>query len=106
MNDESGLERDRQELYCHGCDRFVQWIQTFEVDGHYHVKCPNCGHDHYRSVHGGKVTDDRYMPYVPYVRVRATWAASTSAVSYSSSTSSTGSLFSSPTGGSLFRTWP
>lgn len=49
----------RQDLYCHACDKNV----LFEVpaeNGRLIVKCPNCGHEHYRLVENGVITSDRW----------------------------------------------
>ena len=51
---------ERQELYCHACGRYVQFNLDLSVDGNYKLDCPNCGHDHYRVVKDGKITDERY----------------------------------------------
>jgi hypothetical protein len=51
---------ERQELYCHNCDRYVQFNLDLSVDGNYRLDCPFCGHDHYRVVKDRKITDERY----------------------------------------------
>jgi hypothetical protein len=54
---------EKQELYCHACDRYVQFDLDLSVDGDYRLDCPNCGHDHYRVVKKGKITDVRFANY-------------------------------------------
>ena len=49
-----------QELHCHSCDRYVQFVLDLSVDGNYILKCPNCGHPHYRMVREGRITDSRW----------------------------------------------
>ena len=49
-----------QELYCHNCNRYVQFRIDNELDGEHIVKCPNCNHEHYRHVDHGKITDRRW----------------------------------------------
>lgn len=51
---------ERQELYCHNCGKYVQFNLDLSLDGNYKLDCPNCGHDHYRVVKDGKITDERY----------------------------------------------
>lgn len=52
--------RRRQELYCHNCDRNVQFVCDMEKDGNHVLNCPNCGHEHCRVVKDGVITDDRW----------------------------------------------
>jgi Zn finger protein HypA/HybF involved in hydrogenase expression len=51
---------ERQELYCHNCGKYVQFNLDLSVDGNYKLNCPNCGHEHYRIVKDGKITDERW----------------------------------------------
>ena len=51
---------ERQELYCHGCDRYVQFDIDLELDGNHVLECPNCGHEHCRVVRNGRITGDRW----------------------------------------------
>jgi len=52
--------REAQELHCHNCQRYVQFDLDLSVDGNYQLDCPSCGHDHYRIVRGGKITESRW----------------------------------------------
>lgn len=51
---------ERQELYCHGCGKYVQFNLDLELDGNHVLECPNCGHEHCRVVKNGKITDIRW----------------------------------------------
>lgn len=51
---------EAQELYCHACDRHVQFNLDMDLDGNHVLECPNCGHEHCRVVKEGKITDDRW----------------------------------------------
>jgi DNA-directed RNA polymerase subunit RPC12/RpoP len=53
-------ERVRQELHCHNCERYVQFVIDLSLDGKHVLKCPNCGHEHYRIVRNGRITADRW----------------------------------------------
>ena len=70
--------RRRQELYCHACDKHVQFVVDMELDGNHVLHCPNCGHEHCRVVKDGKITDDRWDS-----RNGNTFVISTSSTSYS-----------------------
>jgi len=55
------IERfERQELYCHACNHFVQFNLDLSLDGKHVLKCPNCDHEHYRIVENGMITADRW----------------------------------------------
>ena len=49
-----------QELYCHACEGYVRFSLDLSIDGNYKLICPKCGHDHYRVVRKGKITDERW----------------------------------------------
>ena len=51
---------ERQELWCHECQRYVQFNLDMELNGNHVLECPNCGHEHCRAVQDGKVTGDRW----------------------------------------------
>ena len=51
---------ERQELYCHDCEKYVQFDMDLELDGNYVLKCPNCGHEHCRIVEDGEITGIRW----------------------------------------------
>jgi hypothetical protein len=51
---------EAQELYCHGCGRYVQFRIDLELDGNHVLECPNCGHEHCRVVRGGRITGVRW----------------------------------------------
>ncbi len=51
---------ERQELYCHDCNRWVQFSIDLSVDGNYVIECPECGHEHCRVVRNRRITDVRW----------------------------------------------
>ena len=52
--------RTRQELFCTECHKYVQFNLDLDGDGNYTIPCPNCKHEHYRKVIGGKVSETRW----------------------------------------------
>lgn len=70
--------RRRQELYCHACNGYVQFVVDLEADGNHVLHCPSCGHEHCRVVKDGVITDIRWDS-----RNGPTYAISTGATSYS-----------------------
>ena len=54
------MAKEFQELYCHHCDKYVQFSLDLSIDDNYILECPNCGHKHYRVVENGKITDLRW----------------------------------------------
>jgi hypothetical protein len=51
---------ERQELWCHDCENYVQFDMDVSLDGNHVLECPNCGHEHCRVVKAGKITDIRW----------------------------------------------
>ena len=49
-----------QELYCHACDKYVQFETPDDIHARVSLACPNCGHMHYRVVRNGRITSDRW----------------------------------------------
>jgi len=62
----------KQEIFCHGCDSYVQFEIDINVDGNYTIPCPKCGHEHYRVVRNRMVTDQRWASSGPAIYVN--WA--------------------------------
>jgi hypothetical protein len=51
---------EKQELYCHGCQNYVQFELDISISGNHVLDCPKCGHEHCRVVENGKITGDRW----------------------------------------------
>ena len=51
---------ERQELWCHDCENYVQFDLDLSVDGNHVLECPSCGHEHCRVVKNGRITDIRW----------------------------------------------
>ncbi len=93
---------ENQEIYCHNCDRYVQFPIDLSMNGNHVLHCPNCNHEHCRVVRGGVITGDRWdqrngntyqiRPGVITVSTNSTTSASTGwSVNSSWGTSSTSS---------------
>ena len=52
--------KEKQELHCHNCNRYVQFDMDMELNGNHVLECPNCGHEHCRVVKDGVITGDRW----------------------------------------------
>jgi len=52
--------KERQELHCHECNKYVQFDLDLDLDGNHVLTCPNCGHEHCRVVKNGKITEERW----------------------------------------------
>jgi hypothetical protein len=50
----------RQELFCHECKMYVQFSMDMDCDGEHVLNCPNCGHEHCRTVRNGVITEERW----------------------------------------------
>lgn len=53
-------DRRQEELWCHGCSHYVQFMLDYDLDGRHLLNCPNCGHEHYRIVRRGQITAERW----------------------------------------------
>ena len=82
---------ERQELYCHDCDKYVQFDIDLSLNGNHVLNCPNCDHEHCRVVKNGKITDIRWDQRNKNVYVVT--GASTSSVSTWATAGSTGNVF-------------
>ena len=86
---------DRQELFCHECQKYVQFNIPAE-NGNLVVECPNCGHEHLRVVKNGVITEDRWGSRnnnsSPTIYASGTAYTTSSYITVSTS-SSTGSYF-------------
>ena len=51
---------ERQELWCHDCNRYVQFDIDVSLNGNHVITCPNCKHEHCRVVRNGRITDIRW----------------------------------------------
>jgi len=97
---------EKQELYCHGCDRYVQFEIDMELEGRHMLECPSCGHKHYRVVVDGNITDGRWGPSaanMPTYTIAPSTTSSTSTSTYDTISSS--SVFSQVGVSFLYGAW-
>lgn len=50
----------RQELWCHACNNYVQYNIDVEQNGNHVIICPNCQHEHCRVIRNGIITEARW----------------------------------------------
>jgi len=94
--------KERQELWCHECQRYVQFDIDVSLNGNHVIICPNCGHEHCRVVKDGVVTevrwDSRNGAGTSGVQTyMTTGATSTNASTYATYTGTTNSVTSAST---------
>jgi hypothetical protein len=71
--------KERQELHCHNCDKYVQFDMDVSLNGKHVINCPFCGHEHLRYVNKGVISDRRWgSRNVPTIQTWATTATDTS----------------------------
>ena len=51
---------ERQELWCHECQKYVQFDIDVSLNGNHVIVCPECGHEHCRVVNNGRITEVRW----------------------------------------------
>ena len=85
---------ERQELYCHDCEKYVRFEMDLALNGNHIVKCPSCGHEHCRFVENGRITDVRWRSSAQsFTITTATTADYSIDFVCKGTTSSTGSLW-------------
>lgn len=50
----------RTDLHCHACDKNFIAAFDFDIEGNHLVLCPHCGHEHFRVIVAGKITEERW----------------------------------------------
>jgi DNA-directed RNA polymerase subunit RPC12/RpoP len=53
-----GLQRT--ECHCHNCSKQFIAELDFDINGEHVIECPHCGHEHWRKIHNGKITEARW----------------------------------------------
>lgn len=78
MFDYSDDDIQRTEIFCHECGHYIQFNINLAVNGRYVLNCPGCGHEHYRYVEDGRVTDRRWgssnLPTITANASTTTWS--------------------------------
>jgi len=58
------MSRRKEEFYCDtsggGCGKYFLTYLRSNMTGNYTVECPGCGHQHFRYIKEGVVTNDRH----------------------------------------------
>jgi ribosomal protein S27AE len=72
----SGEGWTRTDMHCHNCGKGFIAELNFAINGNHVVECPRCGHEHYRTIKDGVITDARWGSGVEKqgaVRGRSFW---------------------------------
>jgi hypothetical protein len=86
-----GWMKEKQEIHCHECNKYVQFDIDLSLNGNHVLKCPVCGHEHCRVVKDGIITDDRWSSRNRTIYVtQTTYSASSTYATYSAGSTSTG----------------
>ena len=59
----------RTDMTCTECSKKFIAELDFRIDGNHVVECPHCGHDHFRLIENGKITEERWKSGIPTTRV-------------------------------------
>jgi len=85
--------KERQELWCHDCSKYVQFDIDVSLNGNHVIVCPNCKHEHCRVVKDGKVTEVRWdsrNQLGGFTTYMTSGATSTNASTYATYTANSG----------------
>lgn len=66
------------EIYCHHCEGYIRIALDYSLNGNHEIRCPECGHIHWRVIKDGEITEDRYRSSAGMI-----FTASTAATNYS-----------------------
>ncbi len=50
----------RTEINCHNCHKNFVAELDLDINGNVIIECAHCGHEHFRGIQGGKVTESRW----------------------------------------------
>ncbi len=50
----------RTDLHCHCCSKSFVALLDYTINGNHIANCPHCGHEHFRVIKDGKITEDRW----------------------------------------------
>lgn len=58
-----GLEKRRghvrSDVHCTACSKTFVTLLDYDTDGHHRIICPYCGHEHWRTIKAGEITEER-----------------------------------------------
>lgn len=50
----------RTDMHCHACSKGFVALLDHDLEGKHVVECPHCGHEHWREIKAGVVTESRW----------------------------------------------
>ena len=71
----NGEQLQRTDISCHVCNKMFIAELDFSINGDNIIECPNCGHEHYRTIKDGKITEARWdsSKIVTRVKGKSVW---------------------------------
>lgn len=76
--DGGGLQRT--DMRCTNCSKDFVAELDFSINGEHIIECPHCGHEHWRKIEAGKITEARWGAGDPThgvkVNKRSVWKSS------------------------------
>jgi DNA-directed RNA polymerase subunit RPC12/RpoP len=63
--------RSRTDVACTNCPNVFLALLDYDIDGCHVIRCPYCGHEHFRVIKAGKITEDRWNGQMSRVSVNA-----------------------------------
>lgn len=50
----------KTDLHCHECSKTFVALLDYTINGNHVALCPYCGHEHFRVIKDGKITEERW----------------------------------------------
>jgi len=69
----------RTEMNCHNCNKNFVAELDLDISGDYTIECAHCGHEHYRRIDKGEITEARWQngqDNTPKLSPRSVWKSS------------------------------
>lgn len=65
-------------MHCHNCEKNFIAELDYDIQGNHVIICPHCGHEHWRTIKKGKITDFRWGSHndgnTPTTQCRRVWS--------------------------------
>lgn len=74
----TGRGKQKTDVHCHQCNKNFVAELDFDLDGDHVIECAYCGHEHYRKIKNGEITEIRWNSQIDNNchRAKSVWKTS------------------------------